>query len=123
MIVPFLQKFMDLWLGKGMIDVNLGYALAFVCSGSIFVLHNVNTSIGNGISYFRLQMIFMTIAAVVFIPLAYICVNITESWIGVIIANVLVLIPYEALAPHYTLKKIRDESLKASGSRHINEKI
>lgn len=108
LVVPFLQTFMNLWLGKGMIQVNNVYAVIFVFSGSIFVLHNVNTSIGNGISYFKIQIIWMTFAALIDIPLSYLCVKWTGSWIGVVIANVIALLPYEFLAPIYTVKKLKN---------------
>ena len=107
LVIPFLQIFMNIWLGNGTIVVNKSYAIVFAVSGSLFVLHNVNTSIGNGISYFKLQMVLMTLAAVVFIPLSYMCVQATNSWIGVVIAHVLVLIPYEFLAPYFTMRKLK----------------
>ncbi len=106
LVIPFLQIFMNFWLGKDMIHVNNIYAIVFVFSGSIFVLHNVNTSIGNGISYFKIQMIWMTFAALIDIPLSYLCVQWTGSWIGVVIANVLALLPYELMAPFYTMKRL-----------------
>lgn len=108
LVVPFLQLFMNLWLGDNIIQVNKAYAIIFVFSGSIFVLHNVNTSIGNGISYFKIQMIWMTFAALIDIPLSYLCVQWTGSWIGVVIANVVALLPYEILAPIYTMKKLNE---------------
>ena len=107
LVIPFLQRFMNLWLGNGVIQVNVFYAIVFVFSGSIFVLHNVNTSIGNGISYFRIQMIWMTFAAVIDIPMSYLCVHWMGSWIGVVIANVIALLPYEIIAPIYTMKEIK----------------
>ena len=112
MIIPFLQPFMNLWLGKGVIDVNTMYGIAFVFSSSLFVLHNVNTSIGNGISYFKIQLIWMTFAALVCVPLTYVMVQITESWIGVVVANSISLLPYEILAPIYTFKQLDIEKNK-----------
>lgn len=117
-IVPFLQPFMNIWLGVGTIEVRTAYAITFVFSGSIFVLHNVNTAIGNGISYFKIQMIWMTFAAVIDIPLSYLFVRITGSWIGIVIANILALLPYEVLAPIFTFKKLeadKDKTIKGDG--------
>ncbi len=106
-IISFLQRITDIWLGKNVINVNIGYAIAFVFSSVILVLHNVNTTIGNGLSYFRLQIIWMTFAAVIFVPLSYILVQATGSWIGVVIANSISMLPYELLAPAYTMRYIR----------------
>ncbi len=106
-IIPFLQFGMNLWLGQGVIEVKNMYAVVFVFSSVIFVLHNVNTAIGNGLSYFKIQMIWMTVAAVVFVPLSYFIVRVTGSWIGVVIANVLSMLPYEVLAPIFTIKLLK----------------
>ena len=114
LIIPILQLFMNVWLGIGAIDVNIWYAVAFVFSGTIFVLHQVNTSIGNGISYFKVQMIWMTFAAIIDVPLSYVMVQLTGGWIGIVVANVLALLPYELIAPVYTFKKLEQESNKIS---------
>lgn len=105
-IVPFLQPIMDIWLGENSITVYTFAGIIFAFSGTIFVVHNVNTSIGNGISYFRIQMIWMTFAALIDIPFSYFMVQVTGSWIGIVIANVIALLPYEILAPIYTMKKL-----------------
>lgn len=115
MILPILQPFMDIWLGKGVIEVNTMYGVAFVFSSSLFVLHNVNTSIGNGISYFKIQLVWMTFAAIVCVPLTYIMVQITGGWIGVVVANCISLLPYEVLAPVYTFKQLDIEEKRNSG--------
>lgn len=107
-LIPFLQWGMNIWLGTGTIEVKTPYAIIFVLSSVIFVLHNVNTSIGNGLSLFKIQMIWMTIAAIIFIPLAWLLVKIWGSWIGVVGAGVLAMLPYEILAPFYTFKKINN---------------
>lgn len=107
-IIPFLQRLMDLWLGPELMTVNTGYALVFALSSAVFILHHVNTSIGNGLSYFRLQMLWMTFAAAAFIPLSFLLVRLTGSWIGVVIANTLSVLPYEILAPVFTLRKIKE---------------
>lgn len=108
-IVPFLQPLMDIWLGNDSIRVSPLYGVIFALSGTIFIIHNVNTSIGNGISYFSIQMIWMTVAALAVIPLSFIFVRITRQWIGVIIANIIALCPYEFLAPIYTMRKLNRE--------------
>lgn len=105
-IIPFLQTFINLWLGYSAINVKTGYAIIFAISNSIFILHSVNTSLANGMSYFRTQIIWMTFAAVVNIPLAYFFVQLTGGWIGVVLANILSLLPFEILEPIYFNKHI-----------------
>ncbi len=108
-IIPLLPWIVRIWLGESVINVNQKYALAFICSSAIFVLHNVNTSIGNGLSYFKVQMIWMTFAALVFIPLSYILVQVTGSWIGVVVANTIALVPYEFIAPIFTFRMLNEK--------------
>lgn len=106
-MVPLLQKLMDFWIGESYIEVKWYYAIIIALSNSLFVLHNVNTSIGNGMSYFKTQIIWMTFAAIVNVPLAILFVNKTGSWIGVIIANIFSLLPYEVQEPIYIKSYIK----------------
>lgn len=108
-VLPFLGWIVKLWLGEAAPPVRLDYALMFVLLSTLFVLHNVNTSISNGLSWFRLQGIWMGFAALVFLPLAVAFSQWTGSWIGVVIANVLSLLPYEILAPMINLKRLKNQ--------------
>lgn len=103
-IVPVLQVVMDVWLGTDSIIVNSGYAIIFAFSSSMMVLHYVNTSIGNGLSYFKLQLIWMTFAAIICVPLCYVLVQLTGTWIGVVLGASISTVPYEFFAPFFTLK-------------------
>jgi O-antigen/teichoic acid export membrane protein len=98
-IIPIFQKLVDLWLGNATIKISSLTALIFAVSSIIFMVHNVNTSIGNGMSFFKVQTIWMTFAAVIDIPLAWILVKVTGGWIGVVIANILALLPFEIIQP------------------------
>ena len=108
-IIPLFPFLVKVWLGEGTIQTNVFYGIVFCFSSIMMILHNVNTSIGNGLSYFRLQMVWMTVAAVVCIPLSYILVQLTGSWIGVVMGTSLSLIPYEVLAPFFTFKFLNKE--------------
>ncbi|MGI6090733.1 MAG: lipopolysaccharide biosynthesis protein [Saccharofermentanales bacterium] len=107
MVIPALQWAMNIWLGDSTINVNYTFAVVFSISNFFFVVHNVNTSFGNGFSYFKIQNIWMGVAAVVNIPLAVIFVYTTGSWIGVVIANIVSLLPFEVLEPVYFNKKLK----------------
>ena len=102
----FVQNIFDIWLGNKIIQFKYFYGIIFSFNSFIFILHNVNTSIGNGLSYFRFQIIGMTIAAIVIVPLAYIFVNWFNSWIGVVLAGSVAILFYNLLAPYFTFKYI-----------------
>ena len=112
-IVLILQPIVNFWLKEDAITVSTIYGVIFALSGFIFLVHNVNTSIGNGFSYFKPQIVFMTIAAVVDIPLAWIFVKLTGGMIGIVLANIIALIPFEVAQPifffRYLNKLIKTE--------------
>lgn len=112
-IVLVLQPIVNFWLKDDAITVTMTYGVIFALSGFIFLVHNVNTSIGNGFSYFKPQIVLMTLAAVLDIPLAWVFVKLTGGMIGVVLANIIVLIPFEVLEPifffRYLNKLIKSE--------------
>lgn len=61
-------------------------------------------------------MIWMTVAAICDIPFSYFMVQVMETWVGIVIANIIVLIPYEVFAPIYTIKRLNIEICKAEKS-------
>ena len=115
-IVIILQPIVNFWLKDKAITVSAYYAVIFALSGFIFLVHNVNTAIGNGFSYFKPQMIIMTLAAVLDIPLAWVLVQLTGGMIGVVLANIIVLLPFEILEPIFFFRYI-NKLIKAEGER------
>ena len=106
-VTPILQWVMNIWIGESAVNVNYLFAFIFSISNYIFVVHNVNTSFGNGFSYYKVQSIWMGVAAIVDVPLAFLLVHITGSWIGVVLANIIALLPFEILEPIYFNKKLK----------------
>lgn len=97
-ITPFLQFALDIWLGRNYIKVNWETAIIFAFFNGIIFLHNVNTSMCNGMSFFKIQLFWMTFAAIVDIPLAVLLVDILDgNYIGVVLANIIALLPFEVI--------------------------
>ena len=113
-IVLVLQPVVNFWLKEDPITVTTTYAVIFALSGFIFLVHNVNTAIGNGFSYFKPQVILMTLAAVLDIPLAWVFVQLTGGMIGVVLANIIVLLPFEILEPIFFCRYI-NRLIKSEG--------
>ena len=113
-IVLVLQPVVNFWLKEDAITVTTTYAVIFALSGFIFLVHNVNTAIGNGFSYFKPQVILMTLAAVLDIPLAWVFVKLTGGMIGVVLANIIVLLPFEILEPIFFFRYI-NRLIKSEG--------
>lgn len=115
LVIPFMQILVNIWLGKNYIKVDYGIAAVFAVSSSIFFLHNVNTSVGNGMSFFQIQKKWMTFAAIIDIPLAWIFVKLTGSWVGIIVANILALLPFETIEILGFKKMIKDRISNNNG--------
>ncbi len=107
LLLPILQTIFNIWLGERTISVNYGYAVIMSLFNTIFVLHNVNTSFSNGMSRFKVQSIGMGIGCVLIIPFSIWFCRITKSWVGVIIACILSMTPYEIIQPIMTFKCLK----------------
>lgn len=93
-MVPCLQFIVNLWLGDEAIVVNYWSGLYFAAFGSVMVLNSVLSGIANGLGRLKCQAISFSIGAVVKIPLSWGLVLLMNSWVGVIVATVLVMLPF-----------------------------
>ncbi|RHT00722.1 hypothetical protein DW895_01720 [Firmicutes bacterium AM41-11] len=93
MIIP-LQLIFNIWLGDKTITVNYGIACIFAVSGSIMSLRTILANYSNGLYEIRIQGIYMTFGAIINIPLAYILSCLFDSYISIVIANVISMLPY-----------------------------
>lgn len=107
--LPILQWFFNFWLNQNAITVNYLKALAMVLFNVMFVLHYVNTNVNNGLSLFKPQMIWMTVGALLMIPLSKMLCAVTGDWTGVILACSLSIMPYEIIQPIISLKYLHKQ--------------
>ncbi len=98
-MIPFLQIGIQLWLGENALQVNYLYAFVFAISGSVFIWNGVISSIANGFGELKIQSIFFTIGAFIKIPIAWVLVRELNSWIGVIVANIIAMSLYCIVQP------------------------
>ncbi len=92
-IIP-LQFIFNLWLGDKTIQVNYGTAAIFAVAGSVMILRTILANYSNGLCELKIQTIYMTIGAVLNIPLAYIFSSVLNNYIAIVIANIISMIPY-----------------------------
>ena len=92
-IIP-LQWIFNFWLGDKTIQVNYGIAAIFALSGTIMSLRTILANYSNGLCELRVQTIYMTIGAVINIPLAYAFSRISGSYISIVLANIISMAPY-----------------------------
>lgn len=110
-MILFLQLGVDLWLGKGVIKVNYFYAIIFAIFGGLIIWNGVISSIANGCGELRTQSIYFSVGAIIKIPLAFIFVRIFDSWIGVILANIMSMSIYCIIQP-FVIDKFLNNDIK-----------
>lgn len=98
-LIIFLQFLADLWLGKDILEINYIYAFIFALFGNLLIWNGVVSSIANGCGELKTQSIYFSLGAFLKIPIAWFLVNLFDSWIGVIIANILALSLYCIIQP------------------------
>jgi len=94
MIIPFLQFVVNIWLGDNAIVINYGYAAAFAAFGSVYIYHTVLSTMVCGSGKLKLQAICYSVGVV--IKLIYIAIagRIECSWVGLVITNIIIILPY-----------------------------
>ena len=108
LIIPFMQLLVNIWLSEKAIQVNYLYCILFTISGSLLIWNGVLSTIANGMEKLRVQFKMMTLGVMLNIPLAYLFCNILDSWIGVVIANIISFLPYCIIQPIYLNKYIKE---------------
>ncbi|WP_313167463.1 hypothetical protein [Streptococcus parasuis] len=111
-MIPFLQLGINLWLGDNAIQVNYLYAIAFAIFGSIIIWNGVISSIANGCGELKTQSIFFTIGALIKIPIAWVLVGVFDSWIGVIVANIIAMGLYCVVQPIWLNRFLNEKELE-----------
>lgn len=92
--IPFLQNFVNFWLGKESININPFYAFSFVLLGGMLMFNGVLSSIANGLSELKTQVVCFSIGALLKIYLSWTLNKFFPSWILIIWINILILFIY-----------------------------
>lgn len=108
LIIPFLQPIITLWIGEKLFQVNYIHASIIALLFILQMFNGVFSAIENGMNKLKNQTIIFTIGAILKVPLAWILVQVTGSWIGVICANVILLAIYCIVDP-FSIKKFLKE--------------
>lgn len=89
-----LQFIFDLWLGAGVVKAEPLPSLVFALYGSLVVWSYIVTCFANGLNELRLQTILLTFGAVINIPIACVLARFTDSYLSVVVANIIAYVPY-----------------------------
>jgi len=94
MIIPFMQYIVNVWLGDNTIIINYANAAAFAAFGSVFIYHSVLSTMVCGSGKLKLQAICYSAGVVVKLLYVIIAGRIGCLWIGLIITNIIIFLPY-----------------------------
>lgn len=110
---PFLQPFVDFWLGNETMPVDLGYALLFAASSSVFAWNVALTSVVNGTGHLKIQTIMLSLGVFLKLGISYVLVHLTGEWIWVVVSGVIALVPYLVIQ-HFSIKRLIHRSVTNS---------
>jgi O-antigen/teichoic acid export membrane protein len=117
LMIPFLQFIINIWLGGSAVTVNYLFAVVFALYGSVFIYQSVLSTIVCGMGKMKLQASCYTAAVICKFVIVYFGMRIYDSWIVVILANLLILLPYCILQPRYIKRDIYN--LKSGGIEDV----
>lgn len=92
--VPVEQLLMDIWLGKGTLQVDYFTAIAFACFGSVFIYTALLSTMVCGMARMKIQMISYCIGVLGKFVFIFTLAPIVGHWSVVVWSNVLALLPY-----------------------------
>lgn len=92
-IVPCIPWLMDLWLGKGIVEVSYITAISFALFGTTFLYSSMLSTIANGLAMMKIQTITYIVA--VFLKIVLLLLFYTQTtWNFVVWVNMVILLPY-----------------------------
>lgn len=107
-LVVLLQPLVNVWLADRTVPIRTDYAIACAASATVFIWMSVNAALAAGIGELRTPMVFLTLGALTNLPIAYGLTLLTHSWIAIVLANILSMMPYSIFQPlrlHNHLRK------------------
>lgn len=118
---PFIVK---IWLNGSEFNYNIIYGFIFAIFSILMIFILSETAIANGLSRLRIQLIYFSLAGLLKIPLTFLLELINIGWIGVIIVNIIILIPL-IIVQTYDTSKFLTLKIKMSEKNKfdINETI
>jgi len=107
--VFIFQDIVNIWLGKNTFEVDLFSASIFALYNMVMLFSLSSECIANGTGKLKLQMIIFLFAAMIKIPLVILLSSTIQSWISVMIVNIIIMISYVVLQPFVIYRDLRGQ--------------
>lgn len=106
-LIAVLQIIVNLWLGDNAIEINYINAFIFAIYGSVGIVQAVQQTFAYGFGKVKLQCICYSIGVIVKFSIVYFGTAMyPDAWILVVLANILVILPYCLMQPKYIHREI-----------------
>jgi len=93
------QGIINIWLGDKAFKVDILNTALFAVYNSILVFIYCASCVANGMSKIKPQMICLALAALFKIPLVVLSSKVIDSWVNIIIVNIIILLPCLIIQP------------------------
>ena len=94
LLIPFMQIILDLWLGEGMVNVDVWTSIAFACFAGCIAYSGMLSTVTNGMARMKVQSICFVIGVVVKFAIDFGLYNVFNHWSLVVWSNVAAFLPY-----------------------------
>ena len=105
LVIPSFPLILPLWLGNRDFEINYAYLFLFALLGICLIFNGIFSNIANGLSELKTQMICFAIGACIHMFGGIGITYALNSWIGMVLATVLAIVPYLIIQP-IVLKRI-----------------
>lgn len=93
-IIPFMQPILDVWLGKGQVDVGLQTAISFACFWGAFVYSGMLSTIASGMTRMKVQALSFSLGVILKFSIDFCLAQYINDWSLVVWSNVAAFLPY-----------------------------
>lgn len=107
LMIVFMPAIIDLWLGNQAIEINFTYSLIFGVYYIFFMKVKIDTAVIAGFGKLKTQSIALTITVLLKVILTYLLTYLYPSWISIVLANLIALVPYIVIEYFDIQKKIK----------------
>lgn len=107
MVLNF-NSIVNIWVGKGIIEVEFYITLSFAIYTIIMMAINCSTCIANGIGKLKCQLYCFTVAAILKFPLSFLLSKYFDNWIIILWINIVVLIPLLFIQPIILKRNLKE---------------
>lgn len=89
----FFDKIVTIWLGEHTVQSSILFSITFSLFATVSILINASSCLANGLNMLKSQVRWSVVGAIIKIPLSIVFVRVTDGWIGIVIANIIALLP------------------------------